>query len=136
MRVFGTPLLERRIRARFPRSAHLRHSSDFGKVFENKTNIVGSLMVLWIRKTDSTGGLRLGVIASKRTFRRAVDRNRAKRLVREAFRLLRGRYEGDADLVVIARRRILDAKCENVERELRWLFRKAGVRQADVRGAG
>jgi ribonuclease P protein component len=46
---------------------------------------------------------RIGIIASKRVAPRAVDRNRAKRLVRETFRKLRHRL-GGVDLVVELRR--------------------------------
>jgi ribonuclease P protein component len=46
---------------------------------------------------------RIGIIASKRVVARAVDRNRAKRLVREVFRKMRHRLEG-VDLVVELRR--------------------------------
>jgi ribonuclease P protein component len=81
---------------------------------------------VWVGEAR-TDALRLGVVASKRTFRRAVDRNRAKRLLREAFRLNRSRVEGKGDLVIIARRRILDVKCQAVERELMWLLKKAGI---------
>jgi len=46
---------------------------------------------------------RIGIITSKRVAPRAVDRNRAKRLVREVFRKLRQRLEG-VDIVVELRR--------------------------------
>jgi ribonuclease P protein component len=46
---------------------------------------------------------RIGIIASKRVAARAVDRNRAKRLVREAFRKLRHRL-GGIDVVVQLKR--------------------------------
>jgi ribonuclease P protein component len=46
---------------------------------------------------------RIGIIASKRVAARAVDRNRAKRMVREAFRKVRHRL-GGVDLVVQLRR--------------------------------
>ena len=46
---------------------------------------------------------RIGIIASKRVAARAVDRNRAKRLVREAFRKLRHRL-GGVDVVVQLKR--------------------------------
>jgi ribonuclease P protein component len=46
---------------------------------------------------------RIGIIASKRVAARAVDRNRAKRLVREAFRKVRHRL-GGLDVVVRLRR--------------------------------
>lgn len=46
---------------------------------------------------------RLGIIASRKAAARAVDRNRAKRLVREVFRAARARL-GGVDLVVQLRR--------------------------------
>jgi len=46
---------------------------------------------------------RLGIIASKKAAPRAVDRNRARRLVREAFRMARHRF-GGVDVVVQVRR--------------------------------
>jgi ribonuclease P protein component len=46
---------------------------------------------------------RIGVIVSKKSAPRAVDRNRIKRLVREAFRRNAERFAGN-DLVVLARR--------------------------------
>ncbi len=46
---------------------------------------------------------RIGIIASKRVAPRAIDRNRAKRLVREAFRVMRHRLSG-TDVVVQLRR--------------------------------
>ena len=46
---------------------------------------------------------RIGVVVSKKNAPRAVDRNRIKRLVREAFRQDAERFAGN-DLVVLARR--------------------------------
>lgn len=46
---------------------------------------------------------RIGIIASKRVAPRAVDRNRAKRLVRETFRKRRSRLDG-IDVLVELRR--------------------------------
>jgi ribonuclease P protein component len=58
--------------------------------------------MLFVRPNDSSHA-RLGIITSKRVARRAVDRNRARRLVREAFRKLRHRLDG-IDVVVQLRR--------------------------------
>ena len=45
---------------------------------------------------------RIGVVVSSRVARRAVERNRIKRIVRESFRLQQARLTG-WDIVVIAR---------------------------------
>ena len=58
--------------------------------------------MLFVKPNDGPHA-RIGIIASKRVAPRAVDRNRAKRLVREAFRQLRHRL-GGVDVVVQLRR--------------------------------
>lgn len=58
--------------------------------------------MVFVRPNDQSHA-RIGIIASKRVASRAVDRNRAKRLVREAFRKLRHRL-GGIDVVVQLRR--------------------------------
>jgi len=69
----------------------------------------------------------MGVVAAKRVFRRAVDRNRAKRLLREAYRLNQHRIRGDRDIVLMARSAIRDAACDDVARDLVGTARRAGV---------
>jgi ribonuclease P protein component len=63
-----------------------------------------------LARPNSVGHDRLGIIASKRVGG-AVDRNRAKRRIREVFRNNRERSAGvvDLDLVVIARSDLVDA---------------------------
>lgn len=51
---------------------------------------------------EGTTTARLGLAISKKQVRRAVDRNRLKRLARDVFRLHRAELEG-LDLVVMAR---------------------------------
>jgi ribonuclease P protein component len=83
-------------------------------------------MVMFLRK-GRDARLRLGVVASKRSFRRAVDRSRAKRLLREAYRLNRHRLTGDVDVVLLARSRIREAARSEVEKDLLRLAGKAGL---------
>ena len=66
-------------------------------------------------------------MASKRTFRRAVDRNRAKRRLREAFRLHRDQLIPGTDLVIVARWRLLEADSRRIENEFVRLCAKAKV---------
>jgi len=58
---------------------------------------------------------RYGVIANKRHFRHAVQRNRAKRLLRDWMRFASEYMCPDLDYVFFARQAILD---ENVTREM------------------
>ncbi len=80
-----------------------------------------------LQRHGDDASLRVGVISSKRTLRRAVDRNRAKRLMREAYRLNRHLFCGKVDVVLIARRPIAKASLVMVEKDLMRLARKAGM---------
>jgi ribonuclease P protein component len=83
-------------------------------------------MVLWLRTGEETT-LRLGVITSKKVHLRANKRNRARRRLREAYRLLRPYLSGDYDVLLVGRRAILDAEWNDILRELLKLSQKAGL---------
>lgn len=69
-------------------------------------------MTVFVRPNES-GQHRLGITASKRVARLAVDRNRMKRLLREMFRLSEGTLQGvepHFDWVLNAKRSLLKVK--------------------------
>ena len=70
-------------------------------------------MTMFTRQRDA-GVARLG-IAATRKMGDAVERNRAKRLVRELFR--HHKPAGAIDVVVVPRREMLDAPYEKLEAE-------------------
>jgi ribonuclease P protein component len=101
-------------------------ASLFREAFAQKKSFVGRYMVLWIREGEDAA-LRLGLVSSKKVSLRAVDRNRARRRLREAVRRNRHRMTGPVDLLIIARRTILRASHSDVEQEFLYLARKAGI---------
>ena len=69
-------------------------------------------MTAFVRQNES-GHHRLGITASKRVSRLAVERNRMKRLLREMFRLSEGTLQGvepHLDWVLNAKRSLLKVK--------------------------
>ena len=81
--------------------------------------------VVRAKKTLFPGDARYGLIASKRTFKLAVDRNRAKRLLREWIRHNEKKLLPDLDYVFIARRAILgyerDQGITAMSKALHWI---------------
>ena len=97
----------------------------YKRVFDRGRSIRGRLLVAWRSSAPDADRL-AGVVVSKKSFRHAVDRNRAKRLMREAFRLLvkEGAAPEKTEWVFVGRASLRGKTCEDVERELRWAFRQ------------
>lgn len=109
---------------RLGRNRRLHTSNAINEAFDGGIRFAGQCMVIWLRRADDAN-LRVAVVASRRTFRRAVDRNRAKRLLREVFRRYRDRFHGRVDLVLVARKAVLDATFAGIENDLMRLADKA-----------
>jgi len=101
-------------------------ASLFREAFAQKRSFVGRYMVLWLREGEGAS-LRLGVVTSKKVSNRAVDRNRARRVLRDIYRRHRNEFSGAVDVVIIGRRALLKASHADVEAELLRLARKAGL---------
>lgn len=86
-------------------------------------------MVMWVR-TNNDASLRVGVIAGRATGG-AVERNRAKRRLREAFRLNRHRLCDECDVILVARHKIIRAPWAEVQSELISLADQAGILKKD-----
>ena len=68
---------------------------------------------------------KFSAVASKK-IGNAVVRNRAKRLLRAAFYNQRGALASGI-FILIAKKRIIDMSFEDIERNLKWAFKKIGA---------
>jgi ribonuclease P protein component len=107
------------------RDQRLTQSSSFLQTYEAGLCRRGRLMTLWIRKQPDAA-LKLGVVASRRVGG-AVQRNRAKRLLREAWRLNRHHFAGGVDVILSARSDIVKVALADVVSELMYLGSKTGL---------
>lgn len=92
-------------------------------MFADPTRYANRHFTLLIRRR-TTGPARLGLAISKKQAKRAVDRNRLKRLIRESFRH-RQHQMPTLDVVAMARRAAVAADCETLRESLDTLFGKA-----------
>lgn len=86
----------------FPRQIRLLNGRDFQAVFQGKACRSSDQKLTVLARPNGLSHARLGLAISKRFTRKAVARNRIKRLVRESFRQHQHLLSG-LDLVVMSR---------------------------------
>jgi len=130
----GSPLLDV-ADLRLPKTDRLRKRAEFLRVYDKGKRFEGRFMTVFILPPDNVEDVetvesavhRLGVTATKKAIGNAVERNRAKRLLREAFRLSRAELdavETKYDWVLNARRSLLNVKIEEPLTEFRKIAAK------------
>jgi ribonuclease P protein component len=106
------------------RADRLRASRDFLRLKRDGRRQAQGVLVLNWAPAAAGRKTRLGVVTSRQVGS-AVERNRARRLLREAFRRNRSLMEGAADVVLVARQSIRGRAYETVERDLMEALRRA-----------
>lgn len=115
-------------RLRFGQEQRLRLGPEFARVRQQGERlVVGCLIANWFRLPPGTVP-RLGVVTSGK-IGGAVVRNRARRLMREAFRQHQHDLAQPVDLVLVARASIAGKDLAAVERDLLAALRKAKLLQ-------
>ena len=105
---------------RFRPHERIRRRAEFKQVYERGTRIRSRYSTVFMLPNDRGVG-RLG-IAATRKLGGAVQRNRAKRLIREVFR--RNKIADGFDVVVVPKRELLDASLIALEADYRTLLER------------
>jgi ribonuclease P protein component len=90
------------MKPRQPRRGRLTRSAEFERVYKRGSSCANRHLVLYSFPTGATDGPRVGLSVSRRVGG-AVERNRVKRVLREAVADAREELRPGQDIVVVAR---------------------------------
>lgn len=114
-----------------PRAARLRRNGDFQAVYSRRRSWATPCLVLYVRtRPPQSGPSRLGFVISKKIAKRAHDRNRLKRRLREICRhglLTRLRPGAAVDALFVTRAPAPAAAFTALAAEVDQLARQAGL---------
>ena len=111
----------------FSREKRLLNSREFQAVFDNNTARVANPNLLLLAKPNHLDHPRLGMVVAKKNIRRAVARNRVKRVVRETFRQCQSKLvsePGSVDVIFLARKGLDELPAAEQTRLLEKSWRK------------
>ncbi|AFQ46462.1 ribonuclease P protein component [Desulfosporosinus meridiei] len=105
------------------RKFRLRQKSGFKAIFEIGKNYSAKNVAIYVLFKEPN---RFGFIASKKVGN-AVQRNRAKRLMREVIRLNLPEIRKDIQIICIARARIKGVSYSEVESNIMYILKRANT---------
>lgn len=94
----------------------LNRNKDFLNLYNRGKTVISPFVVIYVRK-NKLGLNRLGITAGKK-IGGAVERNRAKRVIRAAYREAEASLPVGIDMVIVARAAILTIKSGELTRFL------------------
>lgn len=103
----------------------INRGPEIRRVFSQGRRLAGRLVIAHV--LDSAGGQTRVAFACSRSVGRAVVRNRARRLMREAWRVLQPRDVGGHLIMFVARPEIVGAGLGEVVKDLEPTLRRGGV---------
>lgn len=105
----------------------LRGQKNFDLVFRKGKSKGDRYVVVFYLKNGLEYN-RCGFIASKKVGN-SVVRNRAARLMKESYRMIRDDIASGYDIVFIARNTITDCKCDDVRKSIISALKRSGIYQ-------
>lgn len=103
----------------------IKLNRDFRTAYYHGKVFVSPLLVLYVRKNREKK-VRIGITTGKKVGK-AVQRNRCRRIIREAYRRLYPQLSGGWDLVFVARAATVGSTSAELYEVMHQQFKKAGL---------
>ncbi|MBR1778937.1 MAG: ribonuclease P protein component [Clostridia bacterium] len=100
----------------------VKKRKDFNKVYSRGKNFVARDLVVYVY-SNYKKGIRVGITASKKVGN-SPERNRARRIIREAARNILSEITGNYDIIFVARQGIKNAKSTQLHKIMEKSVRK------------
>ena len=108
-----------------PTIGTLKTNSDFRRAYMRGKSYTNPALVTYVIK-NRAGLCRIGITASKK-IGNAVQRNRARRVIREAFRMIDPPLKGNYDIVFVSRTKTVLKKSTDVYEVMVSQLKQAGL---------
>lgn len=105
--------------------AVIKQNYEFRRAYHKGRSFVSPYLVVYCFK-KKYGGVKIGITSGKK-IGKAVARNRARRVIREAFRSMYPEVRGSWDIVFVARTATVYKKSTEIAVVMRKQLKEAGV---------
>ncbi len=107
------------------RTVTIKNNCDFHRLYGRGKSFQGPALVSYVMK-NRAGICRVGITTSKK-IGNAVERNRARRVIRAAYRSLEDKITGNFDFVFVARTKTVFINSNDLARIMYSQLSKAGA---------
>ena len=111
---------------RFGRELRLLTPSHYSRIFDQPARAASDIFTL-LAKPNNLSNPRIGLTVAKKHVKKAVQRNRIKRLSRECFRLNQHKFD-NIDVVLMVKKGIDERSNEEITQQLEKLLLKINTR--------
>lgn len=103
----------------------IKENREFQRAYKRGKSFVSPFVVTYILK-NKENNLQIG-ITTGRKIGKAVQRNRARRVIRAAYSKIYPELKSGYNIVFVARTKTVYSKSYEIEKALRAQFKKAGI---------
>ncbi len=108
------------------KTVKIKENGQFRRLYFKGKSFADALLVVYVLKSRTPDISHLGITATKK-IGKANKRNRARRLIVEAYRLIEPKIHGGWDFVFVARTKTTFSTMPKVKESMENLLLKAGV---------